>query len=342
MGLPNGISIVICTYNGVRRLRPTLEAIFSLKISPEISWELIIVDNASTDGTTPFCENIIKEKGFEKKARIVFEQNPGCNHARLRGLRETSFRWLLFCDDDNHLFDDYFEKAWNTLNENPEIGALGGQGIALFENEKPIWFDRFHRSFAVGPQAIESGRLTNKFTKLYSAGTYFRKEALDFFYNNQFNTIMVGPQGNDLTRGEDTEWCFMLQLKGYQLWYNNDLKFYHYMTSSRMTWSYYLKLKQGISSGVAKLEAYTPFLSKAHPSFLSFFIHYGKCLIFQNVVWWQFVCKKMFGLKKYTQQEIVLGTVNNQAKALAFRRDFSITYKHFKQIKKLLSKSTPA
>ena len=112
------------------------------------------------------------------------------------------------------------------------------------------------------------------------------------------------------------------------------------MTSARMTWSYYLKLKQGISSGVAKLEAYTLFLTRANPSALAFLLHYVKCLVFQNMVWWQFNFKKILGFKKYTQEEIELGAVNNRAKAFAFRRDFRITYKHFKQIEKLLSKST--
>ena len=337
MELPNGVSIVICTYNGVGRLRPTLEAIFSLKISADIPWELIIVDNASTDGTSDFCRNIVKERGFENNTRIVFEKNPGCNNARLRGLREVKYRWLLFCDDDNHLFDDYIEKGWKILSDHPEIGALGGQGVAVFENKKPDWFDRYHRSFAVGPQALNEGRIKNKYTKLYSAGTFFRKEALTFFYDNHFNTIMVGPNGNDLTRGEDTEWCFMLQLKNYQLWYSGDLKFYHFMTSSRMTWPYYMKLKEGISSGVAKMEAYTLFLSGKKPSNLSFIAHYYKCCFFQNLVWWQFKSKSLLGIKKYSQEELELGKVTTKTKAAAFRKHFSVTYSHFKQIKQLLS-----
>ena len=65
MQLPNGISIVICTYNGVCRLGPTLKAIFSLKIDESIPWELIIIDNASTDNTSQFCLNLITEMVLE-------------------------------------------------------------------------------------------------------------------------------------------------------------------------------------------------------------------------------------------------------------------------------------
>ena len=146
MNLPKGISIVICTYNGVKRLQPTLEAIFSLTIPPGLQWELIIVDNASTDNTSDFCKALVEQHHFHNNTRIVFESNPGCNNARLRGLQETKYEWLLFCDDDNHLFPDYLEKGWSILEHNPKIGVLGGQGVPLFENEKPEWFDQYSRS----------------------------------------------------------------------------------------------------------------------------------------------------------------------------------------------------
>jgi glycosyltransferase involved in cell wall biosynthesis len=45
----NGISIIICTYNGKQKLEETLLAI--LKLEATFSWELLIVDNASTDDT---------------------------------------------------------------------------------------------------------------------------------------------------------------------------------------------------------------------------------------------------------------------------------------------------
>ena len=137
MTLPNGISIVICTYNGINRLGPTLLSIFSQQLTSDISWELIIVDNASTDNTTDFCRKMIESSAFGNKSRSVFESKQGCNHARLKGLQEVKYRWLLFCDDDNHLFPDYLEQAWSILNNNENIGVLGGIGIPLFEDQSP-------------------------------------------------------------------------------------------------------------------------------------------------------------------------------------------------------------
>jgi glycosyltransferase involved in cell wall biosynthesis len=71
MSFPEGISIVICTYNGVKRLQPTLEAIFKLTIQQDLSWELIIVDNASTDNTSSLCIDLIEKHQFQNKVKIL-------------------------------------------------------------------------------------------------------------------------------------------------------------------------------------------------------------------------------------------------------------------------------
>ena len=337
MNLSKGVSIVICTYNGVERLQATLESIFSLKIPSDIAWELIVVDNASTDNTSNFCKKIIDKHGFQNHATIVYEPNPGCNNARLRGLRETKYTWLLFCDDDNHLFPDYIEKAWTILEKTPEIGVLGGQGIALFESEKPDWFEKYAKSFAIGSQASRDGIIDNTFTKLYSAGSFFRKEALMYYYDRNFHTIMVGPKGDDLTRGEDTEWCILIQLQGYRLCYSSELKFYHLMTTSRLSWPYYLKLKKGISSGIAKLESYTLFYKNNYPTNFNFVLLYTRLWLYYNFIWLQFVLRSKIVPNRYNQQEKELGSIVNYTRAASFRKHFKVTYHHFKQLKKFLS-----
>ncbi len=334
MSLLKGISIVICTYNGASRLKPTLESIFSQQESDQLPWELIIIDNASTDGTAELCAAMIAQHNFQEKSRIVFEKNPGCNFARLRGLTEARHEWILFCDDDNHLFPNYLKAGWATLQAHPNIGVLGGQGVALFEDKAPEWFERYHRSFAVGSQSSASGKLNRLSSrKLYSAGSFFRKEVLVRYYESGFSTIMVGPKGDDLTRGEDTEWCMMIELMGYDLWYEDSLKFYHYMPIGRMTWEYYLKLKKGISSGEAKLKPYQLFYRFQKPSTSVYCITYFKSLLHSNFIWLLFMMKSYL-LGSYSKEIRELGAVTNKEKASAYRNHFWITFRHFIQLKK--------
>jgi glycosyltransferase involved in cell wall biosynthesis len=337
MSLLNGISLVICTYNGASRLKPTLEAIFHQKDHHQIPWELIIIDNASTDNTSELCQTLIDQNNFHSTSRIIFEKNPGCNNARLRGLNEAKYQWILFCDDDNHLFPDYLKQGWSILQANPTTGVLGGQGVALFEDNAPVWFERYHRSFAVGPQSSASGKLNRLSSrKLYSAGSFFRKEVLMRYYEKGFSTIMVGPKGDDLTRGEDTEWCMMIALMGYDLWYDDGLKFYHFMPKGRMNWEYYLKLKKGISSGEAKLKAYELFYKKSNPTVISFCINYFSALLYTNVVWLQFIIKSTLLRNNYSQEVMELGSVSNKEKAASYRKNIISSFQHFIQLQKFL------
>ena len=339
MQLPDGISIVICTYNGVSRLRPTLESIFSLEIDSLIPWELIIIDNASTDSTFQFCDDLILKNGFKSNSRVVHEALAGCNHARLRGLQEAKYKWLLFCDDDNHLFSDYIQKGWEILQNNSRIGVLGGQGIPLFESTKPDWFDTYSISFAIGAQNTKEGKLQDTVRKLYSAGSFFRKEALMYYYDSNFSTIMVGPKGNELTRGEDTEWCMMIELLGYDMWYSSELQFFHYMTVGRMQWSYYLRLKEGIASGVAKFEPYNLYLKRSNPSLLFFLITYFRNSVSSQLNWMQFLIRSIVQPKHYTIEQFEIGTAVNRMKAKSYRTNFRMTFHHFLQLKKVLRHS---
>ena len=337
MSLLKGISIVICTYNGASRLKPTLESIFHQQDKEQIPWELIIIDNASTDNTSEYCATLIAENNFENRSRIVFEKNPGCNFARLRGLTEALYEWILFCDDDNHLFPNYLRQGWAILQSQDKIGVLGGQGIALFEDVAPEWFSRYQLSFAVGQQSSTSGKL-NRLSgrKLYSAGSFFRKEILMGYYEKGFSTIMVGPKGDDLTRGEDTEWCMMIELMGYDLWYDDTMKFHHYMPKGRMTWEYYLKLKKGISSGEAKLKSYQLFYRLQNPSTSVFCINYLKSFLYSNFIWLFFLMKSSL-LGSYSKEIRELGAVTNKEKASAYRNHFWITFCHFNQLKKIFN-----
>ena len=333
---PKGISIVICTYNGISKLEPTLKSIFLLEIEESIDWELIIIDNASTDNTAKFCENLIQEYGFVAKSRVILESKVGCNHARRRGMDEAQYNWLLFCDDDNHLFPDYIQNAWPILKDNPLVGALGGQGIALFEETEPAWFDKYSPSFAIGPQSTKEGKININRAELYSAGTFFRKEVLMRFFDANFTCLLVGRKGNEIFGGEDVEFCLLIQLLGYEIWYSSDLKFYHFMPKARMTWSYYLKLKGGMSSTSAFFVAYSPFFQKKPATTRLFYSTYLKNLILNYSVWVQFLLRSRIQSSRYNKEQLELGSIILKRKAQSYNSNFKATFLHFKQLKKVL------
>lgn len=266
-----GITVIICTYNGTERLLPTLSSIINQEFQPSL-FELIVVNNASHDDTPEFCKQILSNAVFHW--RIVEEPNLGLNHARLKGLAEAKFDIVLFCDDDNSLSLDYLQIAFELFKGNPRIGALGGCGIPAFEGAKPEWFDRYSHSFAVGPQADRDGKILNQPAELYGAGTFFRKKPLLDFFAAGFEAIMTDRKGNSLVSGGDVEYCYLIQLSGYEIWYDHRLTFTHFMPVGRMTWAYYLRLKEGITAGTALLLPYTCLIGNNNFRLLQFCFSY--------------------------------------------------------------------
>ncbi|MBA2330845.1 MAG: glycosyltransferase family 2 protein, partial [Flavisolibacter sp.] len=106
----NGISIVICCYNSAELLPKTLHHIAQQKIASTIPWELIIVNNNSSDDTKKIAEQFINKNPFIK-AHIVDEFSPGLSIARHKGFETSSYEYMLLCDDDNWLENDYVETA---------------------------------------------------------------------------------------------------------------------------------------------------------------------------------------------------------------------------------------
>ncbi len=235
-----GISIVICCYNSSKRLKKTLEALANQKFDGNISSEIIVVDNASTDNTAKYAESLWESLNAPIPLRTVHESKPGLSHARKRGIEETSYSYILFCDDDNWLFPNYINKAYHIINNDSTIGACGGMGIPKFEIRKPYWFDEYSEAFALGSQEIvrENGVLLN----LYGAGLTIRKKALTDLSECGFTRMFAGRVGSKLSSSEDTELTNGMVLLGYKLHFCEQLKFYHYLPKERLNFTYLKKL----------------------------------------------------------------------------------------------------
>jgi len=251
MKLDLSVSIVICTYNGLSRLPETLD--FIVKQKSKISFELIIVDNNSSDFTNDFVKEYLKDSEIDWK--IVSETKAGLSYARWRGIEESKYELVLFCDDDNHLAENYIEIGAFKFSNNPNLGILGGLGSPKFESQKPTWFDDFSHSYAVGSLGKEPG-IQAKGSWHYGAGCFFRKSALIQLKLLGFKSVLSDRKGGDLSSGGDVELCYAVQLLGFDLAFDPTLRFDHFIEAHRLDWDYYLKLNRGIASSFPLLESY--------------------------------------------------------------------------------------
>ncbi len=241
-----GVSVVVCCYNSSERLPKTLEHLAKQKTSENIQWEIILVDNNSTDDTGKLAIQIWSALGNPKNLSVVEEKQIGLSYARKRGIDEASYEVILFCDDDNWLQSNYIETVFNKFNENTELGALGGWCKPVFEETRPEWFDFFAGNFAVGKPVKTTGFLANDNSYIYGAGMAIHKKTLKELDRKGFKNILSDRKGTALSSGGDVELIYAIKLIGHRVCFDENLFFYHFMPSGRMHWGYLLRLRKSM------------------------------------------------------------------------------------------------
>lgn len=248
-----GISIVICTFNGEKRLPETLNHISRLKARRGLSWEVIVIDNASTDNTSNLAQEVWQSGGNTVPFSLLYQPQQGLTYAREMALREAKFEFILFCDDDNWLREDYINIAYDLMIQHPDIGALGGKGELVYEVEPPYWVLNYPK-YANGRQARQSGQVPTN--AVYGAGFVLRKSAYDNLLKAGFRPLLTDRLATNLSSGGDYELCYALSLAGYKVWYDERLLFKHFITKDRIDWHYYM---QFFDEGTACYEVLVPY-----------------------------------------------------------------------------------
>jgi glucosyl-dolichyl phosphate glucuronosyltransferase len=149
--MPADLSVIICTRNRSQVLRNTLDSLVQQQCAPW-TFEVIVVDNGSTDGTKSVVESFA-----DKRANLsyVYEGRPGIGHARNVGLRASTGRFIAYLDDDAVPVPGWCAIICKTLRDferRPEskLGAIGGPVEPVFEGGKPSWLSpRFNVAYAV-------------------------------------------------------------------------------------------------------------------------------------------------------------------------------------------------
>jgi glycosyltransferase involved in cell wall biosynthesis len=263
-----GVSIIICCYNSSSRIRTTLEYLLRQKVPSNILWEVIVVNNASTDNTAQIAEEVWKQSEVSVQLYIVDQPTPGLSFAREKGIEEARYEYLLFCDDDNWLDENYVSNVFRVMRDNEVIGALGGLGIPYFETDPPSKILKYSGIYATGPQREGTGEVC--YPHVYGAGCTYRKSAITYLFNNGFKYQLTGRSGDKMVCGEDHELCYALFLSGYEIWASDKLTFHHFIPASRITTDYIKRNIMGIAQSNFILSIYKLIIAntkKQRPSY---------------------------------------------------------------------------
>lgn len=265
----DGISVIIPCHNAAQRLPQTLAHIAAQQVSPELRWEVILIDNASTDNTSQVALHAWPANA-PAPLRAVLEPRLGANYARERGFAEAKYEIITFVEDDNWIAPDWLTLVVEVMDQHPEIGACGGLNEAVCEINPPDWFERYAYCYAIGPQGKEPGDITWTRGYLFGAGLTVRKAAWHQLVQEGFRLRLPDRQGaqtNTINSGGDVEICSALRLSGWQLWYEPGLKLRHFLMGHRLNWDYLRRLNRGFGAKSVGLDPYRLILHN-HPNVL--------------------------------------------------------------------------
>lgn len=197
------LSLIICTYNRENYLNKALHYI-SLQTLSKNRFELIIVDNNSSDSTKLIAEEYIKN---HSNARYIFESKQGLSYARNTGYKAAKSDNLLYLDDDAYLNTEGLENLVNFINSDEKLAVVGGRAIVQYPDKKPDWVTKsvvnWLDSYDYGDETIEvtPENLKKKIVKLPIGCCFFvRKRILDEIggFNPQLGRI-----GKKMFAGEE-------------------------------------------------------------------------------------------------------------------------------------------
>jgi glycosyltransferase involved in cell wall biosynthesis len=238
-------TLAIPTYNGASRLPELLERLQNQLHTEHFSWEIIVVDNNSTDNTAKVVQNYQASWQHPYPLKYCFEPKQGAAHARHTAVKEAQGKYIGFLDDDNYPTSNWVAAAYEFGEKHPNVGAYASQIHPNWEVQPPANFHRIAAFLAI----TERGNLPLLYEpekKLLppSAGLVVRREAWLKSVPNQ--AILTGRVAGNMLTGEDLEMLSHIQKSGWQIWYNPEMEIYHQIPHWRLQREYLIPFFRGI------------------------------------------------------------------------------------------------
>jgi glycosyltransferase involved in cell wall biosynthesis len=229
------ITVILCTLNRCQSLAATLESIAASKLPDGVQWEVLVVDNNSTDRTREVTENF--HRRYPDHFRYVFESQPGKSFALNTGIREARGGVLAFVDDDVTVDPNWLHGLTAALDDK-EWAGVGGRTLPTEALAIPRWLS----PDLVGALCayFDSGDVPCELDRApYGANMAFRKE---MFEKYGFFRTDLGPSPNpEIPRpNEDTEFGRRLMSAGERIRYEPSALVRHPVPKERLRKEYFL------------------------------------------------------------------------------------------------------
>lgn len=227
------VTVAICTWNRSALLDRTLTRLLDVRVPAGLTWEVVVVDNNSADGTAA----VLARHAGRLPLVPLTESKQGHSHARNRAVAAARGALILWTDDDVLVDPEWLARMTAAAAAHPEAQFFGGPIRPWFECPPPDWLkdnlDVLGFCFALidhGPEthALAPGEYA------YGANVGFRKAVMDRY---PFDPAL-GRVGSKLSSGDDTRvQDQVVAAGGHGVWVG-DAAVEHFLPAARMTVAY--------------------------------------------------------------------------------------------------------
>ncbi|TQF12713.1 glycosyltransferase [Myxococcus llanfairpwllgwyngyllgogerychwyrndrobwllllantysiliogogogochensis] len=255
-----GVTVVIPTYNGARRVEAPLQALLAQQ-APSACFEVVVVDNNSADGTARVVEDSPAVAGLRRRGvdvRVVHEARQGLLFARLCGIQRARREVICFLDDDNIPEPNFLADGLAHF-EDAAVGVVVSRIYPRYETPPPPSISRREHLLAInhrmGDDLVDFGAGAT-LAPTIGAGLWLRRAAvLEAVPWRTPEQLMPDRLGNQLLSGGDIELGFLLGKAGHRRLYAPALKVWHVIPRSRFETRYFFRLIVGVVRSEQTLQA---------------------------------------------------------------------------------------
>lgn len=233
------LSVIICTYNRERYIRPLLESLAANTLSKS-EYEILLVDNNCKDNTRGVCREFAEEHP-DVTFRYVEEHEQGLSAAKNCGIREAKGDLIVYVDDDAVVDNNYLEDYVRWFEGHPETMALGGPILPMYEKSgEPRWMTPYTRALLTA--WMDYGRKVRKYPKgRYPGGGNAAFRKCVFEKVGVFNTAL-GRKGGNLMGSEEKDIFDKMRTLGMEILYLPTPVLHHSIPPAKLEKDYFDRL----------------------------------------------------------------------------------------------------
>jgi glycosyltransferase involved in cell wall biosynthesis len=221
------LTVLVATHNGARTLPHVLQGYQQLLAVPG-GWKLVIVNNASTDGT----REVVRQFESSLPLTCCEESRPGKNRALLTGLRKAEGDLFVFSDDDAIPDPGWLSTLRRAADERLEFDIFAGAIRPRWEVEPERWVLEevdLAACYSISDPKRPAGPIPP--TLVWGPNMAIRRRVFDRGY--RFDPE-VGPSGTNYAMGSETDLTVRLGEAGFSAWFCPDAAVHHFIRAHQL------------------------------------------------------------------------------------------------------------